>query len=106
MLARDEPGLVSHDVLARARQLRLDEIARLLERTTWRLIDTAPRDGTPILGWSNDLTSGFEESWVVARWQATPSQPWPGGAWVSALGLPMVLSHWMPLPPRPNPPED
>ncbi len=65
---------------------------------SWQPIDTAPKDGTPILGWDGrDL--------AVVYWYAFEH---PGGAWFlstvdlsGADGLSQP-THWQPLP---EPPE-
>lgn len=55
----------------------------------WRLIETAPKDDTPVLTWDG-------MSHAVATW-AYEDQWW-------TLGLPAFKpTHWMPLP---APPED
>jgi hypothetical protein len=91
-----------------ARRMPVEEIARLLERTTWRLIDTAPRDGTPIIAWDIDPTTNPTGDWVVVRWRpAATSRDPGGGAWMIAHDLyTYAPSHWMPVPPQPPPPED
>lgn len=94
--------------LEQARHLSMDEVARLLERTTWRLVETAPRDGTPIIGWNTDPTTNPTGTWVVAHWEAAATSQDPaGGSWVVVTGFcSHVLSHWMPVPPKPPPVED
>jgi hypothetical protein len=88
--------------------LPLDEVVQLIERTTWRLIDTAPRDGTPIIAWDVDRTTPLCGTWVIARWRrGRESEDPEQGAWEIVPGLyALALSHWMPVPPQPAPSED
>lgn len=67
----------------------------------WQPIETAPRDGRPILLWCNDRQYVCGEFWS----RADGSAGWEIGhridGTVICLGLP--ATHWMPLP---EPPED
>jgi hypothetical protein len=103
-----EENALSDLALEWARHLSVEEVARLLERTTWRLIETAPRDGTPLIGWDIDPTTNPTGTWVVAHWEAAPTSQDPaGGGWVVVTGFcSHVLSHWMPVPPQPPRMED
>ena len=57
-----------------ARYMSVENVADLLKRTTWRLIDSAPRDGTPVIAWDVDRTTNPTGSWVIVRWQAIPTR--------------------------------
>lgn len=61
---------LSNPNLEVARHMSAKDVADLLERTTWRLIDTDPRDGTPIITWDVDPTTNPIGDWVIVRWQA------------------------------------
>ena len=58
----------------------------------WRLIETAPKDGTSILGNSN--YSGVQ----IAQMSWTDN-----GWWIDKLDLPDSPTHWMPIPALPTP---
>lgn len=105
MLDEDQP---SNFYLDQARRLPVKEVAKLLERTTWRLIDTAPRNGTPIIAWDVDRTTNPIGNWVVVHWEETPTLRDPAaGVWVIVPGIyTCAPSHWMPVPSQPPPPED
>ena len=76
----------------------------------WQLIETAPKDGTQILAWSEYLLSPVTVFW-------SPNAP-NRGAWKSCWECqevidyqsdfgtqykdPNPLSHWMPLPSPPT----
>jgi hypothetical protein len=57
----------------------------------WQPIETAPRDGTPVLAW-------FQGSAVVAFLNPRTGR-WDDGDFYDDLGSP---SHWMPIPPAPE----
>ena len=57
----------------------------------WQPIETAPKDGTPILGNSN--YSGVQ----IAQMSWTD-----GGWWIDKLDLLDAPTHWMPLPVLPS----
>jgi hypothetical protein len=99
---------LSSPYIEMARHMSVDDVAELLERTTWRLIDTAPRDGSPIIAWDVDPTTNPTGGWVIVRWQALPTRQAAGEeAWVIVDGVyTCAPSHWMPVPPQPPPPED
>jgi hypothetical protein len=66
----------------------------LADAAAWQPIETAPKDGTEILGW-DDCAEGptvisWNDRWQVA-WDATEYRPQP-------------LTHWRPLPPPPAKP--
>lgn len=63
----------------------------------WRPIDTAPKDGTPVIGY---CTSEFYEgraSRIIVAHYAGPYHEWV----VPGVGG-LKLSHWMPLPALPR----
>ena len=66
----------------------------------WQPIETAPRDGTPILGYSRRLPPKARIGtimWVEPHWQVGGSE-WAGGALAMWMSDP---THWMPLPEPP-----
>lgn len=78
----------------------------------WMDIETAPKDGTPFLTFSQDAAeagitgpSGFPGSPIlVMSWKPSDGEPWPvdehGDFWDMHNYFP---THWMPLPAPPNP---
>jgi hypothetical protein len=58
---------------------------------TWQPIATAPKDGSWVLGYGNDMSIADYPAVIFwdEQWQAA------GGAGV------FTVSHWMPLPPPP-----
>lgn len=62
---------------------------------TWQPIETAPRDGTRILGWSADyqLVAAIAYDADFQCWVADNEECWFEGNGET--------SHWMPLPPPP-----
>lgn len=86
-------GVQSEGILA-----RIDAaLAPADMRDGWRTIDSAPRDGTHLIGWEKswycpapvfwNTDSGSWRSWPGARSDTNPIY-WP--------------THWMPLPPAPD----
>lgn len=79
----------------------LDEIDRLRALQEWRPIETAPRDGTPILAYYKIRNADGDEAWVVPAIAVY----WLPVQWVNfetGGKLKVQPTHWMPLP---NPPE-
>ncbi len=54
----------------------------------WQPIETAPRDGTPLLVWDGDVP--IIAYWHRAAWRYSPK------------GYTCHPTHWMPLPPPPG----
>jgi hypothetical protein len=76
-----------------------------MEETGWKPIDTAPRDGTGIILYSD----GECAPPVIAQWD----DMWTDGAWIvqhgsASIRLSWVFNptHWMPLPTPPHPIKD
>jgi hypothetical protein len=70
----------------------------------WQPIETAPKDGTTVLGYFGGR-SGY-----VSRQDIVPIcwSGWGGGVWDNATSghhMGDDPSHWMPLPPPPKSPE-
>lgn len=77
--------------------------------TEWKPIETAPKDGTPILLLDRSAHYGREPkgvAWLVATWRAYESRDCrhPGGSWDAFYG-PCSASnptHWMGIPGDPS----
>jgi len=75
----------------------------------WQAIETAPRDGTAVVGWgflnSRNDNGPLRSAVMVAHVMRYRNYASGGGDWVSAC-LSNVISqhptHWMPLPPPPS----
>jgi len=63
----------------------------------WQPIDTAPKDGTPILGFIPSYYQG-KGGMVVAVWMDFSDRP----GWYSEISSVHEPTHWMPLPPAPT----
>lgn len=70
----------------------------------WKPIETAPKDGTPILAWcvhenakfcKDPIAEGFKFM-VIAYWTTFNKGGW---VWHGGNG---TFTHWMPLPPPPE----
>ena len=57
----------------------------------WQPIETAPKDGTVVLGWCGPEDECRLMHFYGRRWEC------PSGAWDS-----YSPTHWMPLPPPPG----
>ena len=82
---------VEAEVSAALTQMVADE--RRYAGSPWRPIATAPKDGTPVLGWWGTECMIVDWCVVVERWGSTHDgedmfEPEP--------------THWMPLPEPPN----
>lgn len=72
--------------------------------TDWQLIDTAPKDGSPILATNENYAYTLGRC-VVVYWNTDPDAGEEG--WMTPddgdLDVRRTwLTHWMPLPPKPN----
>jgi len=75
----------------------------------WLPPETAPLDGTPILGdfgwpWANfALWDEYDEYWCIATLQASPMADGPTNSWIETdIEKRGSLKRWMPLPSPPN----
>lgn len=68
------------------------EITRLREAQGWQPIETAPKDGTPVLAWD-------EGAVCIVTWVSGDSVD-PDG-WYDVQRLDPAPTHWQPLPPAP-----
>lgn len=79
----------------------------------WKTIESAPRDGTPILCFNRMV--GVYSTAFTTRWAGEPNETgyegFPCGFWSGTLGgypfgqWDCQPSHWMPLPTPPSTPE-
>lgn len=73
----------------------------------WQSIETAPKDGTRILGWGKGMVV-WEIAWRGVRPPGFPadrwSDEWIGWTRVSFQDGPGCIkpTHWLPLPPPPK----
>ena len=65
-------------------------------QSSWQPIETAPKDGSIILGWEPRATK-WKIKFMAFHYQAN------GGYWTNALNTGSVeATHWMPLPEPPK----
>lgn len=63
----------------------------------WQLIETAPKDGTSILGWFPTVDGAHRMWWNGRHLKAY------GSGWIYGNGSGVELpTHWMPLPEPPK----
>lgn len=62
---------------------------------TWQPIETAPKDGTEVLGWLS--RSIDEQPYVETMWYVPDAEVWVG----DYDGCRVLPTHWMPLPEPP-----
>jgi hypothetical protein len=67
----------------------------------WQPIETAPKDGSPILIWQpgqewfNKVNSTHDDyRYAIGYWR-------PEGGWGNRNSAHVEPTHWMPLPPKP-----
>lgn len=72
----------------------------------WKKIDTAPKDGAPVLLWEQYSTNPFvgywadyAKRWVVCHEHVEAEGGWDGANVVDDISMP--ITHWCPLPPPP-----
>lgn len=68
----------------------------------WQPIETAPKDGTPILGYFGRTAGDEPPDMEVVRFDE--AQPF-GGEWMTTMASPEMVdepTHWMPLPSPPS----
>lgn len=86
--------MISHP---EGRWVRYEDCAALLDATTWRPIETAPKDGTEVLATSN-YGDGVHHAEVTAfckgRWVVSNDD--------DGYAMQFHPSHWMPLPKPPT----
>jgi len=80
--------------------------ACIREMVEWRDIETAPRDGTVILGWSSFFPKRrpVEVAWDADRYALRPVPRWVArdSAYSRRAFFDHPLTHWLPLPPAPG----
>jgi len=72
------------------------ELTRLRSLTEWRPIETAPRDGTRVLGYQG--SEGDHKGRVALVWRWNDGKPF----WSCADYPGLQPTRWLPLPPPPN----
>lgn len=82
----------------------------LARRVTWQPIETAPKDGSPMLLWDAEREIPIVGMWVSFAGTNSPESYEPAySGWDSMSGVPTWLdaspdaqpTHWMPLPAPP-----
>lgn len=84
--------------------------AAVVHPAEWMPIETAPKDGTTILAWSEYCSEPITVSWCRANsWVAAWFGSWDGSTVIGAQGdwgtdykEAPPLTHWMPLPSPPS----
>lgn len=71
----------------------------------WRLIETAPKDGSYLLLWEQYSDAPFVGYWSGGSWSVSHEHVdaeggWDGANVVDALSMP--ITHWMPIPAPPT----
>lgn len=69
----------------------VDKLRALVQQ--WQPIETAPKDGTPVLGFMPSYYQGLGGQSVVV---------WMEDAWYDMRAFATTPSHWMPLPAAPT----
>lgn len=65
----------------------------------WQPIETAPKDGTAVLGWVPRLGYVARQDCIPMHWSG-----WGGGVWENSTSghkIGVEPEFWMPLPPPP-----
>jgi hypothetical protein len=75
------------------------ELAALLN--PWRPIETAPKDGTWVLGFSDDEINTKWSHCEVVRWR-TAGRSGNGHGWYDSRIFPVSITYWLPLPAPPS----
>jgi len=80
--------------------------AAMVERTTWRPIETAPKDGTDFIGLWDGLAytmrrQSYYEKFPHQEGGPTYRYGWSAEVWDQHM--PCWPTHWMPLPANPEP---
>jgi len=68
----------------------------------WQPIETAPRDGTGVLLFDNEIHEGFWDELDYDEFRGAPITGWSYGAlsWIDDTNF--SPTHWMPLPKPPS----
>ncbi len=99
---RDNDVLMKNTWVSRATEAE----RKLAEAVEWRPIETAPRDGTVVIGWSSFFPTRrpLEVSWDDDRCARKPAPRWVAcaAAYSRRAFFEHPLTHWLPLPPAPG----
>jgi hypothetical protein len=76
----------------------------------WQLIESAPKDGTPVLlwgQWAGEINGIYKVPGMEIGYYTGPSGDYAGFEWAATGGDAYAVwgkpTHWMPLPPPPVP---
>lgn len=89
-----------------------DAIASLRKEREWQPIESAPKDGTPIIAFPDKQIGGvlggvgwtvarYREGWVSGGFSGTPNKQ-VSGWWEGGLFMGPQPTHWQPLPEGPS----
>lgn len=84
--------------------LRLD-IEALKNAQMWQPIESAPRDGTPIIVYTPNSRKQVKEAWWAIPYEGATDGYWSTPNCSAGRGyiiLPESATHWTPLPPAPE----
>jgi len=84
-----------------SQQEELADLRSQFANSEWQPIETAPKDGSLIIGWSDDFTDPVRATWTCLHQWDDPKDVF---GWVEVDGdwsTSVKMTHWMPLPKPP-----
>lgn len=99
-LSREQEDGQCNDSLCYEAADPIEALRAKLAATAWQPIDTAPRDGTPILTWSDGCTEN--EACMVMWWTAEKADRCGFGWEAYEVSHMLAPEFWMPLPAPPT----